>query len=955
MPTRTSNASPRNRTKGIDPKGILADSAQKRKKKAYNLWYLYAPKCRSDVVLEGDAELSNLWMMELDPSVAAYRVGEPSGIAALEDGSRATIFDADVQMRNGLRELREVKPYDQLPPKAEDLRAHLQREAQEQVAAGLGAIYRRVGPADFKNDAARIESAKVAVASLAATRLHSIEPQHASLMALMCNRSCWTAQELLGQVDLAERALLEAAIFRAIACGDLMSDIAKTRWGRRTQLWLPDTKPSAAAASSGNLATAELSDLSIDKGQEALAIAQSNAIKSRAMRTANVQAALELSIQRGEVERDRKWFTRKNLPQEHSDLSAWATIHVEGDDARRFERLRAAITGYLDGAPLEQLETAHGICRSEILRILNRAVSVHPDGRLWGWRACLRGAHLAGYVRRASVAENQHGKTVGFAGALHQLFAQYPQLQASLNRTIQKRNKGQAQEACMNARAAHRTFLALCVDAGISVYDYPFNCASQGLKAIQRYVKTLRGSEFERSAYLLGGHGAGKRAQLDNGFDPLLVHRTPYDAVQQDTHKLDFIGSVNIPHASGSRRIPIQRMSLDLLIEQSSLAALGYSVTIASRISAQDALASVQHALSVWEPMQIDQPVISYPEGAGFPSGVIPGLAGAAWSTHYLDNDTVYTSHLMAERIRARVGCAVNFGPVGNWTRRHIIEGVFSVLTKRGFQRLPNTTGAHPKDPRRRDAEKHAVDLGCDYKELLYLIDVALSIYNATPLSSLGMRSPLRFLREQTLDARSNFMPRYLPPLPFCMPEMDVAVERRTIRGSVEEGRRPYVEIDEVHYTSATLANCGALIGTPLTVHIKESDLRVVQAFLATGDELGPLMASGGWNEVAHDRKTRRLINKLRRDALLHLQPGEDWVTAYLRHLSTKGSKQGARAPHKASSDATKAASLANRTGLAVPEVPTPDDMPLQPIPVRSANPVQLPPFVQRVKRRAMY
>ena len=757
--------------------------------------------------------------------------------------------------------------------------------------------------------------------------------------------------ELLGQVEPAERALFEAAIFRAIACGELLSDIAKNSWGRRTQIWLPDSQ---GGTSSGN-ADREFCIHHVDSAQRALAIAETNALASRALRTANVRASMEMSIQRAESDFDEGWFTRKNFPKEYQDLSKWPTVDVPDQDRPRFERLRSALTGYLDGANVARLEAAHGINRSEILRILNRAATVQPDGQIWGWRACLTGAHIGGYARKAPVAKPSAEVDVGFAGALQQLFARHPQVQMSLDQTIQKRNKGEAQEACMNARAAHRTFLALCVEAGISIHDYPFNCASQGLRAIQNYVRALRGSDFQRSAYLLGGHGAGKRAKLGNGFDPLLAHNLPYDAVQQDTHKLDFIGSIEVPHPSGSVRTPIQRMCLDLVIEMRSKAALGYSVTIANRISAREALASVQHALSVWEPMQIDKPLVAYPEGAGFPSGVIPSLAGAAWSTHYLDNDAIYTSKLVAERIRARVGCAVNFGPVGDWTRRHVIEGIFSVLTKRGFQRLPSTTGAHPKDPRRRDAEKHAVDLACDYKELLYLIDVALATYNATPLSSLGMRSPLQFLREQTEDDRANFMPRYLPPLPHCMPEMDIAVETRSIRGNVTQGRRPYVEIDEVHYTSALLANCGELIGTSITLHIKESDMRTVEAFLKSGEPLGPLKASNGWNEIAHDRKTRHHINKLRRNFSLHLQPGEDWVAAYLRVLSTRGSRQGATTPNKVSEDATKAANLANRTGLSVTEVAAPEELPALPTPVKPARSLRLPPFIQRGKRRAMY
>lgn len=105
MATRSSNTSPRNRTKGINPKGPLSEASKSRGKRVYNLWYLFAPKSLSDVVLEGDAEICNLWMMELDPRIATYRIGAPTGIAALQDGARATIFDADIQLRDGMREL----------------------------------------------------------------------------------------------------------------------------------------------------------------------------------------------------------------------------------------------------------------------------------------------------------------------------------------------------------------------------------------------------------------------------------------------------------------------------------------------------------------------------------------------------------------------------------------------------------------------------------------------------------------------------------------------------------------------------------------------------------------------------------------------------------------------------------------------------------------------------------
>jgi hypothetical protein len=219
-------------------------------------------------------------------------------------------------------------------------------------------------------------------------------------------------------------------------------------------------------------------------------------------------------------------------------------------------------------------------------------------------------------------------------------------------------------------RRAHSAFLKLCAARGLARDQYPFNSSTQALRSIYRFFKAVRESHFARSAALLGGRGAAKRSKLHSGYEPLLRHTEPYDAVQQDAHSLDVIGSIRIPHPKGSRRIPICRLALQAVIEVETKAILGYSVCLLGRISAQDALVAVQHALSKWKPLELDAPLISYPDGAGFPSGVIPELAGAAWATHYLDNDTAYTSELIAERIRNRIGCAVNWGPVGDWAPR---------------------------------------------------------------------------------------------------------------------------------------------------------------------------------------------------------------------------------------------------------------------------------------------
>lgn len=318
----------------------------------------------------------------------------------------------------------------------------------------------------------------------------------------------------------------------------------------------------------------------------------------------------------------------------------------------------------------------------------------------------------------------------------------------------------------------------------------------------------------------------------------------------------------------------------------------------------------------------MDEPFVGYPNGAGFPSGLIPELAGAAWATHYVDNASIYTSNAMLERIRRRVGCAVNLGPVGDWTRRYIIEGVHSVLERRGFQRLPNTTGAGPRDPRRRNAEEAAVQMRCDWKELLYLIDVAIASYNATRLPALGNRSPLQALQDLMTHPCSHFIPRLLPPLQPGTPDLGVVVERRVVRGNVKEGRCAHITVDEVDYTSPTLAHCGGLIGQAVWVHIVQEDMRAVTAFLPGNEPLGVLTAASGWDVTPHDRDTRRLINKAQRDHKLVRRPDEDWVHSYLRRKTEIAAREAAkhRKP-KVSPKATEVAALARKAKLPIPVV----------------------------------
>lgn len=937
--------SPRSRAKGFKPSGAIADGVLKRGRHASNIWYAYSEKAKGDVLLRSDAEFLHLLWAEGDSSIASFTTETPNVLLDSGDEVTRTTFDMEVKLRSGSSQLREVKSVDSAPPRGS--REHRQFESQERFAAGAGREYVRVGPRELEANQTLISNWKIGLAYLAAAREHSLVRHELELMVLVQARGRCAVHDVLQEAAPRDHSLVIAALFRALGRGDIGSDITTKPWGWRTAIWVPGTAASTTGETDAPACTRSV--------MEQL---QAKHHASRQAATYCMETDVATVLAQTPLQRAGK-YTRKTVPKELSDTKRWPDFSEEllpVSQVARVRRCRAALRAYLEGQPVVLIAKEHGVHRSDLTRLLNRAVTLAADGKILGWRALVKWSRAQPPHRTAPAIPGRRGG--GMGGALTSLFLAFPDLQRELDAIILRDRTGgrRYQEACINPGDVHREFLTLCAERGLTSFDYPFNTKTQGVGAIRTYVATVRAANFAKSAAILGGAGAGKRAKLESGLTPLLRHEVAYEAVCQDAHKIDCIGTVRMPHPSGMVRVPMQRLSLQPIVDNSTRAVLGYHVTVGAEPTSEDSVSAVKHALSVWEPMKMENAFVDYPSGAGFPSGLIPELAGAAWSTHYVDNASIYTSTAQLERIRRRVGCAVNLGPVGDWTRRCIVEAVFSVLTKRGFQRLPNTTGAHPKDPRRRDAEKQAVDIECDWSELIYLIDVALATYNATEIESLGARSPLQALKDLVTHPRSDFLPRRLPELVPGVADLDVVVERRVVRGNIKEGRRPYIEIDGVHYTSSTLANCAGLIGRPLGVYIRERDMRTVTVYLQDGGSLGVLTAGRGWNRIPHDRNTRRQINALLANRQLMVNPGEDYVQAYLRKKSQEALKKQVHKPAAhVSREATQVAALSRQTGLPVPELSEPAHesvvIPLRPM----GGTGKLPRFVKPTSRRAIY
>lgn len=651
----------------------------------------------------------------------------------------------------------------------------------------------------------------------------------------------------------------------------------------------------------------------------------------------------------------RRW-TFRTLPQELRDTRLWRQVDATGLDEgerRRFGRLQRAVEAYIATGRLSAISEESTVTPEEIIRALNRCTALSTDGHIMGWAALLKNGRIRPYKRDAELPTGRSGRAKGFVGAFSAFLNEHPEIKENLDTLILKRNKrGVVHEARIAARTVHATLVRLCDEAGLSREDYPLNSKSRGRRSVERYMVDLIEAHVAEGTRARFGADAAARLRIGTGHPRRIQSLAPYDLVGLDAHKIDCIGTVRIYGPAGPQWVPMERLWIVPVLEHESRAVIGYSVGIRTECSAGTIESALKFALTTWLPRQLKIPGMSYLPHAGLPSGVFPELSGVGWNTLTIDNAAAHFATAIAERARRRIGCFVTYGAIGRWDHRAVMERLMQTLEKYGFQRLPSTTGTGPNDPRRDDPVRKAVAAKIEFEVLLDIIDVLIANYNVTPTESLGNRAPLSALRDHLHGSTPTFLPRPLPPATACQPELGIVVERRTVCGNKGKGKRPYVCIDRVNYTSPVLAKSMALIERELLVHIDESDFRTVRAYFASGEELGVLSASGGWARTKHTREMRKLVNSLRSSGELLIQEGQDPIAALLAYAANSAYAGAEKRPHKISKDATKVAHIAQVSGLPVPEaVPLPlQQSAPQPPPATSSRLVKAPVWKTVVK-----
>lgn len=586
-------------------------------------------------------------------------------------------------------------------------------------------------------------------------------------------------------------------------------------------------------------------------------------------------------------------WNRREAISDAPPLSVWPVADVNAlsvEDAELYRARKKATEMYVAGFLLSEIEAATGIKRVRLPIFLRGCLSLSDDGRIYGFRSLIPRLRIKPYSRMAADKPKLPQAKGGKVGMLQAVLTRFPELEIELRGLILKTRKGGViHEKKIRATDLHKIFLKRLKELGIKDTEWPFNATYRGRRSIYKYVEHVQQSNFGKAVFARQEQPARAHLAVGMGIPALISFEEPFAAVELDAHFIHAFFSVAFNTPEGTiTRVLLERLWLIAMIELGSSAVLAYDVVYSSEVSADDVLRVLKKAAGErWVPMELSIPGLEYPADGGIPSGVIPECDGAIWNCLLLDGHLSHLSNAVRVVSRKRLGFSINWGPVGHFERRPNIERLFKNIEDKLFMRMPSTTGSNPGKGRAENAEEKSVIYKIDAAENEQLLDVAIAQYNATPSEGLSFISPLDYLRFYVNEKKDHFMIRHLPEDLRSNGNIIPQTIICTVRGGKESGRRPYIQLDGVHYTNPVLADAGMLIGQKLSIEFNEDDYRHVRAFLSNGAEIGMLTAQGRWGLTKHSRKTRKQIMRLVHLQILQIAEFDDPVQVYLRHLAT--------------------------------------------------------------------
>lgn len=308
---------------------------------------------------------------------------------------------------------------------------------------------------------------------------------------------------------------------------------------------------------------------------------------------------------------------RLGIPIQMLDVSAWPSIPIEAVPKEKrdvFLRRVRACELYCTGK-LGSRAVAHsvGFSAKQVQRFVRAALTLHPDGQIFGQRALIPYFHQREYDRRETSND-------GTAGLFAQLLKRHPTVRQKIVIAYCEEGK--------RIKDIHRMMLASLATAGVGPDEYPFNRRRRAAGALHRFCHSLQNDRFRQIAFVRHGRDAGRRADVTTPSEVSRHIVRPYTRVEVDGHKIDALFVLTIEGPDGiCRTVTLQRLIAISLIDAASRAILGFSLCLNRTESQADLLTAIERSLSDAPPLEITEPGLCPRAGSGLPVHLIPNCS----------------------------------------------------------------------------------------------------------------------------------------------------------------------------------------------------------------------------------------------------------------------------------------------------------------------------------------
>lgn len=525
----------------------------------------------------------------------------------------------------------------------------------------------------------------------------------------------------------------------------------------------------------------------------------------------------------------------------------WKNINIEAlstENREKFTKRKEAVDLYIDGVALKTIIERTGISGSEIIRFTKRCTEKDNEGNCKGYAALIPNKRVK--------------KTVD---KLQKLFLEYPTLEAFVIGNYYG-DKKYTLEHNMNIRTLHNKFIRECIRLGVQDYEYPFTLKDKGYLTLYRYIKQIESNmpnltisrECKDSKQKFHSTGLGESANI--------IPLAPFSHVQLDGHKIDMLYSVDVENEQGEIiSMPATRAWLIAVIDVSTRAIIGYSVSAYENYSQYDVLQAIHNSVVPHQKIIFTHSSFSYPENGGFPSLALPETQWASFDMIMLDNAKAHLAKNTLDKLATGMKCAVNYGSVATPETRGIVERFFKTLEIGGFHRLPGTTGSNIKDTKRCSPEKESIKYQIKFQDICELLEFLIADYNNSAHSGLENQTPLQVMERRIRYA--GMQPYIVPPAERkTIEKLTYFTEEKTLRGGYSSGTRPHISYLSTKYHAVDTQIPMDMIGQKVNIEVNPSDVSHVDLYDKDGVYIARLVAVGEWGRNQHSLKTHQVALK---------------------------------------------------------------------------------------------